>query len=85
MRATVLLLAACVDGARDAVPGDGVEAGVDLVGAVHVGEREVVGSGSERADLYFEDGSMLSLTNGSPGAERLLPLAREVIRTARTA
>jgi hypothetical protein len=38
----------------------------------------------ERADLYFEDGSMLSLTNGSPGAERLLPLAREVIRTART-
>jgi hypothetical protein len=39
----------------------------------------------ERADLYFEDGSMLSLTNGSPGAERLLPLAREVIRTARTA
>jgi hypothetical protein len=38
----------------------------------------------ERADLYFEDGSMLSLTNGSPGADRLLPLAREVIRTART-
>jgi hypothetical protein len=38
----------------------------------------------ERADLYFEDGSMLSLTNGSPGAQRLLPLAREVIRTART-
>jgi hypothetical protein len=38
----------------------------------------------ERADLYFEDGSMLSLTNGSPGAERLLPLAREVIRTAQT-
>jgi hypothetical protein len=38
----------------------------------------------EHADLYFEDGSMLSLTNGSPGAERLLPLAREVIRTART-
>jgi hypothetical protein len=38
----------------------------------------------DRADLYFEDGSMLSLTNGSPGAERLLPLAREVIRTAQT-
>jgi hypothetical protein len=36
----------------------------------------------ERADLYYEDGSMLSLTNGSPGAERLLPLAREVIRKA---
>jgi hypothetical protein len=38
----------------------------------------------DRADLYFEDGSMLSLTNGSPGADRLLPLAREIIRTART-
>jgi hypothetical protein len=37
----------------------------------------------ERADLYFEDGSMLSLTNGSPGVERLLPLARDVIRNAR--
>jgi hypothetical protein len=38
----------------------------------------------ERADLYYEDGSMLSLTNGSPGAERLLPLAREVLRKSRT-
>ena len=39
----------------------------------------------ERADLYYEDGSMLSLTNGSPGAERLLPLAREFIRNTRSA
>jgi hypothetical protein len=39
----------------------------------------------ERADLYYEDGSMLSLTNGSPGAERLLPLAREILRQTRTA
>jgi hypothetical protein len=39
----------------------------------------------ERADLYYEDGSMLSLTNGSPGGERLLPLAREVIRKAQSA
>ena len=37
----------------------------------------------ERADLYFEDGSMLSLTNGSPGAERLMPLARQVISRVR--
>jgi hypothetical protein len=36
-----------------------------------------------RADLYFEDGSMLSLTNGSPGAERLLPLARRIIGETR--
>jgi hypothetical protein len=37
----------------------------------------------ERADLYFEDGSMLSLTDGSPGAERLLPLARELVSRSR--
>jgi hypothetical protein len=37
----------------------------------------------ERADLYFEDGSMLSLTNGSPGAERLLPLARRILGETR--
>ena len=41
-------------------------------------------AGRERADLYFEDGSMLSLTNGSPGADRLLPLARDVIRKTRS-
>jgi hypothetical protein len=38
----------------------------------------------ERADLYFEDGSMLSLSNGSPGAERLIPLASDIIRQVRT-
>ena len=37
----------------------------------------------EHADLYFEDGSMLSLSNGSPGAERLLPLARRILGDAR--
>ena len=37
----------------------------------------------DRVDLYYEDGSMLSLSNGSPGAERLLPLAREVLRKSR--
>jgi hypothetical protein len=37
----------------------------------------------ERADLYFEDGSMLSLANGSPGADRMIPLAREIIRSTR--
>ena len=37
----------------------------------------------ERADLYFADGSMLSLTDGSPGAERLLPLARKLISQSR--
>jgi hypothetical protein len=38
---------------------------------------------TERADLYFEDGSMLSLSNESPGADRLLPLARQLIGQAR--
>jgi hypothetical protein len=37
----------------------------------------------QRVDLYYADGSMLSLTDGAPGADRLLPLAREILRTAR--
>jgi hypothetical protein len=37
----------------------------------------------DRVDLYFDDGSMLSLENGSDGLERLLPLARETLRAAR--
>ena len=37
----------------------------------------------ERVDLYYEDGSMISLANGAPDAERLLPLAREILRGAR--
>jgi hypothetical protein len=37
----------------------------------------------ERADLYFGDGSMVSLAEGSPGADRLLAHARELLTTAR--
>ena len=33
----------------------------------------------ERVDLYADDGSMLSLAAGSPEAERLLPIARELL------
>ncbi len=33
----------------------------------------------ERVDLYAEDGSMASVADGSPGAERLLTLARELL------
>jgi hypothetical protein len=36
----------------------------------------------DRVDLYYADGSMLSLTNGAPGADRLLPLARDMLRSA---
>jgi hypothetical protein len=37
----------------------------------------------ERVDVYYEDGSMLSLSNGSPDADQLIPLAREILRTSR--
>jgi hypothetical protein len=37
----------------------------------------------ERVDLYAEDGSMASLADGSPDAERLLTLARELMAIAR--
>ena len=37
----------------------------------------------ERVDLYAEDGSMVSISDGSPEAERLLTLARELMAVAR--
>ena len=36
-----------------------------------------------RVDLYFTDGSMVSLREGSREADRLVPLAREVLSAAR--
>ena len=38
----------------------------------------------EHVDLYFTDGSMISLGEGSDEAARLLPLARDVLTAART-
>jgi hypothetical protein len=38
----------------------------------------------ERVDLYYEDGSMVSLAQGSPEVEQLLPLAREILDAARS-
>ena len=38
----------------------------------------------ERIDVYYEDGSMVSLAEGSAEAERLLPLARDVLDAARS-
>jgi hypothetical protein len=38
----------------------------------------------ERVDLYFADGSMVSIAGDSPGAARLIPLARDAIRSARS-
>jgi hypothetical protein len=39
--------------------------------------------GRERAELYFADGTMVSLTDGSAGAERLLTHARDLLAAAR--
>jgi hypothetical protein len=36
----------------------------------------------ERIDLYAADGSMVSLADGSADAERLLPIAREILAEA---
>lgn len=37
----------------------------------------------QRVDLYYADGSMDSLTEGSAEASAVLPLARRVLETAR--
>jgi hypothetical protein len=37
----------------------------------------------ERVDVYFEDGAMVSLGDGSAEAATILPLARRIIETAR--
>jgi hypothetical protein len=39
----------------------------------------------ELVDLYFADGSMVSLEQGSLEADRLLPLAHDVLLAARNA
>jgi len=45
--------------------------------------RRSTGRRRDRLDVYFDDGSMVSLVEGSPEAERLLPVARELLLTAR--
>ena len=57
----------------------GVVAGM-VAGAAFLRRRVVP---ADRIDLYYEDGSMLSLDDGSPDAQRLLPLAREILHGAR--
>jgi hypothetical protein len=41
------------------------------------------GAPRERVDLYFADGSMVSLATGSAEGERLLPIARRVLAATR--
>lgn len=45
--------------------------------------RRRAGRRRERAELYFGDGSMVSLAEGAPGADRLLAQARELLAVAR--
>ena len=54
----------------------GVAGGL-FAGAAFIRRR---GVRQERVDLYYDDGSMVSLSNGSADAARLLPLAREILR-----
>jgi hypothetical protein len=37
----------------------------------------------ERVEVYFEDGSMVSLVEGSLDADKLLPVARQALSAAR--
>jgi hypothetical protein len=38
----------------------------------------------DRAEVYLADGSLVSLVEGQPGAERMLVHAHEVLTTARS-
>jgi hypothetical protein len=45
--------------------------------------RRATGRRRDRLDLYFDDGSMVSFVEGSAEAERLLPVARDMLAAAR--
>jgi hypothetical protein len=47
--------------------------------------RRWFGRSRERLDVYFDDGSFVTFGAGSPEADRLLPLARQVLTAARGA
>jgi hypothetical protein len=53
---------------------------VSATGSVLVRRRQA--RHHSRVDLYFDDGSMLSLGEDAPEAGSLLPLAREVLAAA---
>ena len=57
-------------------------AGGALAGAVFY--RRSLRPRRERLEIYFEDGTLSSFGEGSPEAERVLPLARGVIARARS-
>jgi hypothetical protein len=45
--------------------------------------RRSFGRRRDRVEVYFDDGSMVSLVEGSPEAEKLLPVAHEALGAAR--
>ena len=45
--------------------------------------RRWFGGSRERLELYFDDGSFVTLADGSAEAARLLPLAQQVFTAAR--
>jgi hypothetical protein len=45
--------------------------------------RRSNGRRRERVDVYFDDGSMVSLAAGAPDADGLLPHAEQVLAAAR--
>jgi hypothetical protein len=47
--------------------------------------RRWFGTGRERVDVYFEDGSFVTFDAGSREAARLLPLARQILLAASAA
>jgi hypothetical protein len=65
---------------RKVVAGLALVAG-SLAGAVAFRRRSA--RRRERVDVYFEDGSMISLADGSPEASTVLPLARRALETVR--
>jgi hypothetical protein len=53
-----------------------------LAGTVAFRRRS--GRRRDRVDVYFEDGSMISLADGSAEASTVLPLARRALETTRS-
>jgi hypothetical protein len=46
--------------------------------------RRSFGRRRERVDVYFDDGSMVSFSEGSPEADKLLAVAREALGSVRS-
>lgn len=53
-----------------------------VIGAAALWRRRS-GSGKDRVDVYFADGSMVSFAEGTDEATRLFPAARRILAQAR--